>query len=66
MIQADDVFKFLKNGMHLGAISIGMSTHEIKEKYGEPTSITGSEDTLVNNQAQAPVSIRLVMWQSSR
>jgi hypothetical protein len=44
MIQADDVFKFLKNGMHLGAISIGMSTHEIKEKYGEPTSITGSDD----------------------
>jgi len=44
MIQADDVFKFLKNGVHLGAISIGMSTHEIKTIYGEPTSITGSDD----------------------
>jgi len=44
MIQADDVFKFLKNGMHLGAISIGASTREIKEKYGEPTSITSSDD----------------------
>ena len=44
MIQADDVFNFLKNGMHLGPISIGMSTHEIKKIYGEPTSITGSDD----------------------
>lgn len=30
--------------MQVGNISIGMYTHEIKEIYGEPTSITGNEE----------------------
>jgi hypothetical protein len=43
-IQTDDFLKFLKNGMPIGAVSIGMNTHEIKEIYGEPTSVTGNDE----------------------